>query len=235
MTKTLQALRRVSQNARRRIWKKRSRGQSFVEIALLFPVLLIILSGLVEYGFVLNQYLNLLDGAREAARFASDGDPFRREAGNTNCSAALGPITGDFYNQAACLAMQVARPLILNPATDDVVISAFGVNQGSISGRFPVIPNDPPLAAEASGEWHMYGYGGACDPSNPNCHPSRFSNEEITSRLSGSAPNTGIILIEIFYDYHQVLKLPWITAFVSDPIRVHVYSIMPLVAVEPDV
>lgn len=239
MTKTLHALRWVEisgDQLRRR--KKSTRGQSFVEIALLFPVLLIILSGLVEYGFVLNQYLNLLDGAREAARFASDGDPFRRQPSNTNCSTALGPVTDDFYNQAACLAMQVARPLVFDPATDDVVISAFAINNGNVTNRYPVIPNDPPSpgvpSTETSGEWHMYGYGGSCDTTSSSCHPSRFSEGEIETRLSRSAPNTGIILVEVFYDYDQILKLPWITAFVPDPMRIHVYSIMPLVAAEPD-
>ena len=239
MTKTLHALRWVgtSRDQLRRRGKSTG-GQSFVEIALLFPVLLIILSGLVEYGFVLNQYLNLLDGAREAARFASDGDPFRRQPSNTNCSTVLGPVTDDFYNQAACLAMQVARPLVFDPATDDVVISAFAVDSGQVTNRYPVTPNDPPSpgvpSTETTGEWHMYGYGGLCDPDSSSCHPSRYSETEIESRLSGSAPNTGIILVEVFYDYDQILKLPWITAFVPDPMRLHAYSIMPLVAAEPD-
>lgn len=218
---------------------QRSRGQSFVEIAILFPILLMLLSGVVEYGIMLNYYLNLLDGVREGARFASDGNPFQRDPGNTNCSTAMGEVTDDFYNQAACLALQVARPITLDPATDDVVISAFGVDSGSVTDRLPAVPSDPPSpgvpASETPGEWHMYGYGGACDSSNPTCHPSRFTDEEIEARLSGTAPNTGILLVEIFYDYNQVLKLPWLTAFVPDPIRIHVYSIMPLVAAEPDV
>jgi len=42
------------------------------------------------------------------------------------------------------------------------------------------------------------------------------------------------VLVEIYYDYNQVLSLPWITAFVPDPIPVHTYAIMPLVAAEPN-
>ena len=53
--------------------RTRSHGQSMVELALLFPVLLILLSGLVEFGFILNEYLSVMDAARNAARFASDG------------------------------------------------------------------------------------------------------------------------------------------------------------------
>ena len=216
-----------------RSWINRRRGQSLIEVALLFPVLLILLSGVVEFGFMMNYYLNFLDGAREAARFASDGDPYRRDA-NTNCSASLGVVTEDFYHQTACLAMQVARPLILSPLSDDVVISAFGVVEGVVTDRIPANPHDPPTGTETPGEWHLYGYGGACAPEDLNCNPSRFTNTDIETRLSDTAPNTGILLVEVFFDYEQTLKLPWLTAFVPDPLHLHAYAIMPLVAAEPD-
>ena len=54
------------------------------------------LTGLLEFGFALNQYLNALDAAREGARYASDGDPLLRESANLDCGT-----TGDFYMQAA--------------------------------------------------------------------------------------------------------------------------------------
>ena len=215
-------------------WKeKNSRGQSLVELAILFPLLLMMLSGLVEFGFLLNQYLNLLDGAREAARFASDGDPFIRDS-NQNCSVSLGAITNDFYNQAACLAQQVALPIRLDSGRDDIVISAFGVADGVVVARYPASPQDPPAGAETAGEWHLLGYGGGCDPTADSCNPSKFTSGRINSFLSGSAPNTGILLVEIYYDYDQVLALPWITAFVPDPIHIHTFAIMPLVAAEPE-
>ena len=42
-----------------------------------------------------------------------------------------------------------------------------------------------------------------------------------------------MVLVEVFYDYHMVLALPWITAFVPDTMTLHAYSIMPNVNVEP--
>jgi hypothetical protein len=213
---------------------RRSSGQSLVEIAILFPILLMLLSGIVEFGFLLNQYLNLLDGAREAARFASDGDPFIRDPANQNCSLSLGPITQDFYNQAACLAQQVALPIRLDSAKDDIVISAFGVANGIVVARYPANPQDPAGGTETPGEWHLFGSGGGCTATADNCNPSKFSNARINSYLSGAAPNTGLVVVEIYFDYNQVLALPWITAFVPDPVHVHTYAIMPLVAAEPD-
>ena len=58
-----------------RCGRAKSIGQSLVEFTVLLPVLLIMISGLIEFGFMLNYYLDLIDAAREAARWASDGDP----------------------------------------------------------------------------------------------------------------------------------------------------------------
>jgi hypothetical protein len=50
-------------------------AQSLLELALVLPVLIILLLTLVEVGFIVARYLDLLDLTREAARFASTHDP----------------------------------------------------------------------------------------------------------------------------------------------------------------
>ncbi|MEE8567469.1 MAG: hypothetical protein V3S81_02585, partial [Anaerolineales bacterium] len=62
---------------------------------------------------------------------------------------------------------------------------------------------------------------------------SEFSCADINSKLNPDAPNAGIVLVEIYFDYHMVLGLPWITAFVPDGITLHAYSMMPNTAAEP--
>jgi hypothetical protein len=51
--------------------------------------------------------------------------------------------------------------------------------------------------------------------------------------MNASAPNTGVVLVEIFYNYPQILKLPVLTTILPDPIPLYVYTIMPLSAAEP--
>ena len=55
---------------------RKTRGQSLVEVAIAFPILIILFSGVVEFGFIINYYLSLLDATRDAARLYSSGDPF---------------------------------------------------------------------------------------------------------------------------------------------------------------
>ncbi|HSO26958.1 MAG TPA: hypothetical protein VLS48_02730, partial [Anaerolineales bacterium] len=133
------------------------------------------------------------------------------------------------------LATQIIRPLTLANDADDVVISVFGVADGLVVSRHPTAPQDTASGSETSGEWHLFGSGSGCDAAtSESCNPSRFSNADINARLSAAAPNTGLVLVEVFYDYEQLLKLPWITPFLSDPVHLHAYAIMPLVAAEPD-
>lgn len=50
------------------VYGERQSGQSVVELALITPILIVLLAGLVEIGWFANNYLNLLDVTRAGAR-----------------------------------------------------------------------------------------------------------------------------------------------------------------------
>jgi len=56
-----------------RVRRRGERGQSLVELALMLPVILFLLVGVVEVGNALNAYLTVVDGARDGARLGSKG------------------------------------------------------------------------------------------------------------------------------------------------------------------
>ena len=187
--------------------RKKSRGQSIVEFMVLLPLLVMMLSGLIEFGFMLNYYLDLIDGAREIARYGANLDPLEPDDFIMDCVN-----TTYFYRILPCMADQIlSEQVVLNPTTDDLVLSAVAAAGGAVTQRFP----------DADG-WSYKGN-----------HVSKFTTAQITGMLNGSAPATGMVMVEIFYDYHMVLGLPWITMFVPDTITLHAYSIMPNSYVEP--
>lgn len=55
--------------------KRRERGASAVELAIVAPFLLILLLGIVEFGFVFGQYNELRHAVREGARYAAVSEP----------------------------------------------------------------------------------------------------------------------------------------------------------------
>jgi hypothetical protein len=132
-----------------------------VEMALAFPILLLVLAGTLEVGKYFNDYLTLLDATREGARFAADQqyshivEPLY--APNTNYTLGIGsPATDpyrmcnyDFYRQAACLVFRNIYGFRFDPSVDDVVISTFSVgSDGSIAHRFPRPCSDPAPGAQ---------------------------------------------------------------------------------------
>ncbi len=52
---------------------KDEKGQSMVEFAMILPVLLLILVGIIEFGFMFSGYLTLTNASRESARAISLG------------------------------------------------------------------------------------------------------------------------------------------------------------------
>ncbi|PJF44259.1 MAG: hypothetical protein CUN55_04935 [Phototrophicales bacterium] len=60
-----------------------TRGQSLVELSLTLPILLLMLLGLMEIGWLANNYLTLVDVTREAGRYGATNDPTEWNNGNT--------------------------------------------------------------------------------------------------------------------------------------------------------
>lgn len=272
-----------------RAWatRKKSRGQSLVELALFLPVLLILLSGLVEFGFGLNQYINVVEATREGARFGVDGDPgnepFKDDparadrdlvadlsgylVSDTTCqddpsTPAVEETTRDYYGQIACIVQRAADPITLTPSNSDIIITVVrtyrdaqcdnppppptptpdpnGVEcQTEIlpepygfwpymitqvpSGMSSTSPGDPTVA----GRWQLYNSG----------LTTQFDRTRIQNYLSStpirSQSSAGVLIVETYYNYEMLLKLPWITQFVPDPILFYTYTIVPLPAAEP--
>jgi hypothetical protein len=238
---------------------RRGRGQSIVEFALMAPILLILLSGLFEFGFIFTHYLAVLDSARNAARFSSDSQYDMRD-GDPDCDESVdGSATQDFYRYTACMAMtellneEPTIELCLPNATasptcdpsdwdnlDDIIISVFSVLRGSPPTydklnvrRFPEYPSGTTLEAGWSYAYDQKGYGQGDGLYRTGMHVSEFSTARIISMLQDGVPSTGYVLVEIKYHYHQILGLPWFTQFVADPILFDIYAIWPLVSAEP--
>ncbi len=76
----------------RRIHWRSDRGAAAVEFALVFPVLVLILFGIVEFGSIYNAQLMLTSAAREGARtMAVTGDPAAAKAAVLAASIGMSP------------------------------------------------------------------------------------------------------------------------------------------------
>lgn len=208
---------------------KSQRGQSFVELALTLPLLLLLLAGLVEVGFFINRYLDALDLTREAARFASNRDPFTT-VGDTRCSTS---DALNFFYDVACFFSPPAYTqtddvpcqglpgpdnpvggfefcngflpgLTYKPDLDDVVISVFTITT-EVSNCWPDSVNgscdSPKFWALSNNDWD----GAHSNNWQRDCQGNvvlsepYFTKAVIDSHLEGDAPGNKALVAVEFY------------------------------------
>lgn len=258
--------RKINNKQKDQIQKQHNRGQSFVELALVIPILLLILLGVVEVAVFIGRYLDVLDLSREAARFASVRDPFT-SSGDLNCSTTddlnfyydtaciLSPPTGS----AECTNAQFCNGfnpyVVLNPDTDDVVISVFTALNQNITDQYPN-PNDFWALSNVNYTTNT-DLNYTADPNNPNnfmrnCQGDTVRSEPYytSARVSGDLlqyptpdptltgstnanKGRGFVAVEVYYCYEQVLGLPLFTDIIPNPLQIHAYTLMPLPASQP--
>jgi hypothetical protein len=226
--------------------RKRLRAQSLVEFALMLPILLIILSGLFEFGFIFMHYLSVLDSVRNSARYASN-NIYNNPDDGLGCAS-----TTYFYRLAACEAiseLQDEQPTIelclptspasehCNPADrstwDDVIVSVFTLLRKASPPLFPQITRFPTDGLDQGWSYDNDLTGKVQSYDRAGMHATRYSAAKVWSLKMADTPNTGYVLVEINYNYYQVLALPWFTQFVSDPITFNLYAFWPCESAEP--
>ncbi len=236
------------------LFKKKNKAQSFVEFALILPILLLVLLGVVELTLFMGTYINLVDLTREAARFASNRDPFAAaSAGDYNCST-----TGDFnfFWDTACIFSPLAgstctyasfcngfnSTLGIKSNEDDILVSVFTETGVDVSGT--IVPQiTANAAAETPWVWsnhdpdaaHNDNWRRDCDrlaiPAAAN--PTFTSSVMQTYMKSSAMSNKGFVVVEALYCYHLILNIPILAQFLPNPMRIHAYTIMPLPAAQP--
>jgi len=79
-----------------KLFKKfdKQNGQSLVEFALVMPILLIFIMGMIEYGWILNAKINLTSAAREGIRTAVVSTDDRSTKAFTAASTAVSGVSG---------------------------------------------------------------------------------------------------------------------------------------------
>jgi hypothetical protein len=197
------------------IWKPKnksglkSKAQSAVELTLVLSLLLLLLTAMVEFGVLLNTYITVQDAARTGAREAAVADPIADSAKFFNNESGVPKIVRN-----ALLPLEL-DPKCDDPAVDpcdDIVISVYSVTKG----QTPKLVFDPVHKVF-------------------NNRSTQFTPAQIGARLDPAAPNTGLVVIEIYYSYRQLLNLPWMNPFENAGgfIPFRVFAIMPLSAAEP--
>ena len=224
---------------RTRLRRKMQSGQSFVELALVLPLILLMFVGMIEVGFLVFNYLNALDLTREAARFASVRDYRIATTATFDPDVDCRDDVLDYYKDTACFFVDdTLNPnLPLDPAKfDDVTISAFVVvsgTQATVSRRLPHDQTDPNtgdlIDPDNDGVWSLYNnnWQKDCQGNTIQTEPF-FTDAEVEAMMLSQAPKAkGLVLVEAHICYDQMLFVPQISQYIGSPFRIHTYTFMP--------
>ncbi len=184
------------------------RAQSFIELALVLPVLLIILLGLVEVAIFIGRYLDVLDLTREVARQAAREERFTAPSSffAEMDSYLLPPDTGGLNSYVS-----------MDPSLDDMIVSVFDLR--------------------GSGERIMHVWSGANENYKKDCQGNvvraepHFTLSEVMA-IGSPDVNEGMVAVEIYYCHQLVLNIPLITSFIPNPVQIHAYTIFPFPAIK---
>lgn len=105
-----------------------NRGQAIVEMALILPILLMLVFGMIDFGRVINAYQVATEASREGARqYAVEKNSVKAEAkmksvANSAASIDLGTISAKIYNNDPAVGSVRAK------VTYNVKILTPGVN-----------------------------------------------------------------------------------------------------------
>lgn len=193
---------------------KKSKAQSAIELTLVLGLLLLLLTAMVEFGVLMNTYISVQDAARTGAREAAVADPIANQLkflSNDDSEPGVPVIV------RSALAPLEVDPKCDDPATDpcdNIIISVYSVTRGQTPK-----PLFPPHK--------VYN----------NYRTSQVTPAQLGAQLDPAAPNTGLVVIEIYYSYRQLLNLPWMDPFENAGgfIPLRVFAIMPLSAAEPTI
>lgn len=112
--------------------RKQEKAQGLVEFALILPVLLLLLLGIIEGARVIWSYITVQTAVREAARYAISGKPY---AADTNSTACLTP-EGDINATAPWICDPYSRTVAIENVAMNRITTSLNVSTPCRSGGF---------------------------------------------------------------------------------------------------
>jgi Flp pilus assembly protein TadG len=231
-------------HAMRKSGSHAARAQSFLEFALLLPLLLILLLIMVELGFVMNAYLSLLDSTRQAARVYSGFQPFEITTDTSTTPATVTKTDKmSYYSDAATLLIETLNSnsyqIKFNDppgSVDNILVSVIGVDVNTV-------PNPDTITIIRHPGSSQY-WAFSTDSVNAG-YTSKYADDATIqaymTKGGSTAVTTGLLIIEVYYGYEGTLQVPGIRFFDTtigfatdeNPLVLYAYSVMPLSQAKP--
>jgi hypothetical protein len=88
--------------------KSSEQGNVFIELALVMPILILLVAGIIQFGFILNAKVAVNSASYEAARAATLSDKPELDAANSALSYAYSTLPGWSFDERLSLKVDVS-------------------------------------------------------------------------------------------------------------------------------
>ena len=171
---------------------ERARGQSLVEFSMIITVIMLLLLGMLEFGFVFDHHLTLEYATREGARV---GAALGNGGGTLGCGGGQSPNAATVDQQIVAAVQRV----ITSPGSAVVEsrVTEIRIYKADLSGN---------IIGSSFNKWvPSAGNGPSVDGRNLDFIPSGGTGWAACSRDNGANPDS--IGVSLKYDYHLVTPL----------------------------
>ncbi len=188
--------------------RRKEDGQSLVEFAVILPIILFILVGMVEVGWAMHSYVTVASAAREATRFGARGN-FQEED----------------VAEVALVAMQAVETHLEGPEANTTIIVTFvDIDPtGAYTVTTPYITGTLPVTSAL--------ITGALDIAQIAANNAAFNNDPFHCPIGVDPPcgtRNDLIVVEAFYNHRQMLGLPLVSDILPDPLPMYSRGVMRL-------
>lgn len=206
--------------------RKNERGQSLVEMAIITPLLLMMLLGIFEVGYVLRNYLVIANVTRETARFATKPNNLTITDSETtgynkiishSITSAAGQLHNELYQPGE--SGMVISNIIASVTMTDCEYNNYHVVYPGDFGREDLSYSTAPQytsrldylrEAQKVGERHR---DIACRYRDEGGQPLGIPQEHV-------------VIVEMWYTSHQLLGVPLLSNPLTDPIPLYSKTVM---------
>jgi hypothetical protein len=188
------------------------RGQSFVEMAITLPIILLVFFGMVEVGFGAHSYLVVTNASREGARFGSRGVHVPIDDITAVVETALESGLEVVYDGAG--------------ANTTIIITQIDINE---NGNYTIFDKGVrgSLAVTSS----------ICEPSDAPCDPHDLDlqkfidanlNFNTTEGLCNERDgcNSDFVIVEVFHMFESAVVSGFAREFIGSPFEVSGRAVM---------
>jgi hypothetical protein len=194
-----------------KLLRKKNKGQNFVEMALILPVLVIILMGMIEIAFLVHSTYLVATSAREGARFASRGmhldiDEIVEITQASLEQALFVDMDGADANTRIWVTYIDIDPtgMLGSPDTDfrgDLVVPS------RICTSSPCLPEEIDVTAIVQENIDF-----SADPERCNDAVYGCRND--------------LVIVEVYYDHELKMATPFVDFFLNVPVRINQQGVM---------